>query len=98
MNKRKKLDNVLYARTRKWAYERDNGQCVLCGAPASEVHHIVFRSQLGLSNLNNLACLCRDCHNKAHGVDAKEIREILQERNAKLNGRTANDVKINYQI
>lgn len=29
MNKRKKLDNVLYARTRKWAYERDNGQCVL---------------------------------------------------------------------
>ena len=84
MNKRKKLDNVLYARTRKWAYERDNGQCVLCGAPASEVHHIVFRSQLGLSNLNNLACLCRDCHNKAHGVDAKEIREILQERNAKI--------------
>lgn len=84
MNKRKKLDNVLYARTRKWAYERDNGQCVLCGAPASEVHHIVFRSQMGLSNLNNLACLCRDCHNKAHGVDAKEILEILQERNAKI--------------
>ena len=84
MNRRKKFDNVLYARTRKWAYERDNGQCVLCGAPASEVHHIVFRSQMGLSNLNNLACLCRDCHNKAHGVDAKEIREILQERNAKI--------------
>ena len=84
MNKRKKLDNVLYASTRKWAYERDNGQCVLCGAPAPEVHHIVFRSQMGLSNLNNLACLCRDCHNKAHGVDAKEIREILQERNAKI--------------
>lgn len=84
MNKRKKLDNVLYARTRKRAYERDNGQCVLCGAPASEVHHIVFRSQMGLSNLNNLACLCRDCHNKAHGVDAKEIREILQERNSKI--------------
>lgn len=84
MNKRKKLDNVLYARTRKWAYERDNGQCVLCGAPASEVHHIVFRSQMGLSNLKNLACLCRDCHNKAHGVDAKEIQEILQERNAKI--------------
>ena len=84
MNKRKKLDNVLYARTRKWAYKRDNGQCVLCGAPASEVHHIVFRSQMGLSNLNNLAGLCRDCHNKAHGVDAKEIREILQDRNAKI--------------
>lgn len=96
MNRRKKLDNVLYARTRKWAYERDNGQCVLCGAPASEVHHIVFRSQMGLSNLKNLACLCRDCHNKAHGEHAKEIREILIERNEGLNGRTTNDVKENY--
>ena len=55
MNKRKKLDNVLYARTRKWAYERDEGLCVLCGAMATEVHHITFRSQGGLSNLSNLA-------------------------------------------
>ena len=81
MNKRKKLDNVLYARTRKWAYERDKGLCVLCGAMATEVHHIEFRSHGGLSNLNNLACLCRDCHTKAHGSDAKKIREVLKERN-----------------
>jgi 5-methylcytosine-specific restriction endonuclease McrA len=81
MNKRKKQDNVLYARTRKWAYERDEGLCVLCGAMATEVHLIEFRSHGGLSNLNNLACLCRDCHTKAHGVDAKRIREILKERN-----------------
>ena len=84
MNKRKKLDNVLYARTRKWAYERDAGLCVLCGAMATEGHHITFRSQGGLSNLNNLACLCRDCHTKAHGSDAKKIREILKERNSKI--------------
>ena len=81
MNRRKKLDNVLYARTRKWAYERDKGLCVLCGAMATEVHHIEFRSHGGLSNLSNLACLCRDCHTKAHGVDAKKIREVLTERN-----------------
>ena len=81
MNKRKRLDNALYARTRKWAYERDEGLCVLCGAMATEVHHIEFRSHGGLSNLSNLACLCRDCHTKAHGSDAKQIREILKERN-----------------
>lgn len=81
MNKRKKQDNVLYARTRKWAYERDGGLCVLCGAMATEVHHIEFRSHGGLSNLSNLACLCRDYHTKAHGSDAKQIREILKERN-----------------
>lgn len=81
MNKRKRQDNALYARTRKWAYERDDGLCVLCGAMATEVHHIEFRSHGGLSNLNNLACLCRDCHTKAHGSEAKKIREILKERN-----------------
>ena len=69
MNKRKRQDNALYARTRKWAYERDEGLCVLCGAMATEVHHIEFRSH------------GRDCHTKAHGSDAKQIREILKERN-----------------
>lgn len=80
MNNRKKRDNLLYARTRKWAYERDNGCCVICGARATEVHHIVFRSQMGLSNLSNLACLCAECHRNAHGVHAKEIRKYLQEK------------------
>ena len=79
MNKRKKIDNKLYATTRKQAYERDNGLCVLCGAVACEVHHIVYRSHLGTSILSNLACLCLQCHNEAHGVNAKEIRTHLLE-------------------
>lgn len=80
MNKRKKIDNKLYQITRRQAYERDNGVCLLCGSVACEVHHILFRSQCGLSELKNLACLCTECHNEAHGVKAKEIRKILQER------------------
>ena len=79
MNKRKREDNKLYATTRKQAYERDNGLCVLCGAIACEVHHIVYRSHLGTSILSNLACLCLQCHNEAHGVNAKAIRAHLLE-------------------
>lgn len=80
MNKRKKIDNKLYATTRKQAYERD-GCCVLCGSGYGlQCHHIVFRSQGGKSELKNLACLCLQCHNEAHGVNAKEIRKLLQER------------------
>lgn len=79
MNKRKKIDNKLYQITRRQAYERDNGVCALCGAVACEVHHIVFRSQMGTSELSNLACLCLQCHNEAHGVNAKEIRKHLLE-------------------
>ena len=80
MNKRKREDNKLYAVTRKLAYERDNGCCVICGSSwGLQCHHIVFRSQGGLSELRNLACLCMQCHNQAHGVFAKEIRKHLLE-------------------
>lgn len=79
MNKRKREDNKLYAATRQQAYERDNGLCVICGSLASQCHHIVFRSQCGKSELKNLACLCLQCHNEAHGVNAKEIRARLLE-------------------
>ena len=79
MNKRKRMDDALFKKTKLQAYERDKGLCVLCGRQAVEVHHIVFRSQLGTSALSNLACLCRPCHDAAHGVKAKEIRRKLQE-------------------
>lgn len=74
MNKRTSRYNREFQRMRKVVYERDNGLCVLCGAQATEVHHIVFRSQLGTNSINNLACLCRACHEMAHGVQAKEVR------------------------
>nr|DAI10499.1 MAG TPA: HNHc [Caudoviricetes sp.] len=79
MNKRKRQDDALFRKTKIQAYERDYGLCVLCGRQAVEVHHIVFRSQLGTSELSNLACLCRSCHDEAHGVRAKEIRRKLKE-------------------
>ena len=74
MNKRTSRYNREFQRMRKVVYERDNGLCVLCGAQAAEVHHIVFRSQLGTNSAINLACLCRHCHEMAHGVQAKEVR------------------------
>lgn len=79
MNKRKRKDDALFRKTKKQAIERDNGLCVMCGRVASDVHHIVFRSQLGTSELSNLACLCRGCHDKAHGIQAREVREKLKE-------------------
>lgn len=77
---KKRKNDKLYTKQRKLAYERDNGLCVLCGAPAEQVHHIVFRSHGGTHDLNNLACLCRVCHEMAHGVDAKKVKETLLER------------------
>lgn len=84
MNKKKRLDDKLYKITRPKAIERDSIDgypcCVICGAPATEVHHILPRGRGGTSELNNLACLCIYCHVPiAHGVHAKEVRRKLQE-------------------
>ena len=83
MNKRKRLDDKLYKKTRTQAVERDSIDgypcCVICGAPATEVHHILPRGRGGTSELHNLACLCRYCHeNLAHGVFAKETKSKLE--------------------
>ena len=78
--KRKIKDDVLFRKNKILAYERSGGMCELCRCrPAQEVHHIVYRSHLGTSILSNLACLCLQCHNDAHGVNAKKIRKHLLE-------------------
>lgn len=79
MNKRKRRDNALYKKNRLPAYERAGGVCENCGAPAAEIHHITFRSHCGTSDLDNLIVLCRDCHERAHGPEAKAMRERFRE-------------------
>lgn len=79
MNKRKKKDDALFKKTKIAAYERSNGICELCKRrKVTDIHHIIYRSQLGTSQLDNLMALCRECHEKAHGVNAKEYRLLLQ--------------------
>jgi len=34
----------------------------------------------GDSRLSNLACLCRECHNMAHGSYHEEVYETLKEK------------------
>ena len=81
MNKRKREDEKLLKQNRPKVLERDNYSCVLCGGHEGVmIHHIVFRSQSGKSTMDNLALLCVHCHVPiAHGVNAKEVRQKLQQ-------------------
>jgi 5-methylcytosine-specific restriction endonuclease McrA len=45
---------------------RDKHRCRACGTPASDVHHIKFRSAGGSDSVENLALLCRCCHAELH--------------------------------
>ena len=83
MNKRKRQDDALFRKNKIIAYERADGLCEVCGAQAVECHHIIFRSHCGTSVLINLICLCRACHEMAHGPKAKQMRELF----IKIRGR-----------
>ncbi len=55
--------------------ERDRDRCVLCGQPATSVHHVFNRGHVELFlNIKFLACLCE----KDHGDDANTKRTIAR--------------------
>lgn len=46
--------------------ETDFIPCEYCLTKAVDVHHILFRSQGGKDEIENLTAVCRSCHTKAH--------------------------------
>ena len=61
-------------------YAMSHDTCEVCGSLAQDVHHIVGKGMGGRSRDdrdNNLIALCRPCHESAHGIDSKKIREKL---------------------
>ena len=48
-------------------YLHEHSNCEVCGKPTQDCpHHIIFRSQGGNSDDENLISLCREDHNRAH--------------------------------
>ena len=66
-------------RLRADIFERDRFRCRGCAKPAEEVHHMIYRSQGGTDDPDNLVSLCRFCHQQAHGLhNAKLPAWVLQ--------------------
>jgi len=67
----------------KWRYKRlldkqkqyryfiDNPNCQICGKLGAQTHEIVFRSQGGKCEYNNLITLCYECHLRCHNLGEK---------------------------
>jgi len=48
--------------------QRANYRCEACGKPwGLQVHHRTY-ARLGNESLDDLICLCRECHRKLHGI------------------------------
>ena len=70
---------------------RDSYTCQICGKKHTrlEVHHIIFRSQGGTDDENNLITLCEDCHSGAH-----DGKIVLTKKPKKINLKYATHMSI----
>jgi 5-methylcytosine-specific restriction endonuclease McrA len=55
--------------------------CVICGAVAIDLHHIIYRSQGGTDTPENLAPMCFKCHSDHHTNNKPTTKEIINARN-----------------
>lgn len=70
---------------------RDKYTCQVCGKKnvRFEVHHIIYRSQCGTDDENNLITLCEDCHSRVH-----DGKIVLTKKPKKLNLKFATHMGI----
>jgi hypothetical protein len=67
--------NYGYANTRAYVLDRDSNTCQQCKGKSKdsklEVHHILFRSEQGSDDVDNLITLCKTCHDRVHNDTIK---------------------------
>ena len=61
-------------RLRRMVLRRDGYLCQRCGAPATDVDHVVPRHRGGSDRMDNLVSLCGPCHRAKTGREAQEAR------------------------
>jgi 5-methylcytosine-specific restriction endonuclease McrA len=65
---RLRLPRQSYEQLGREVLQRDGWRCQTCGSLKNlQVHHKMFRSQLGDDSEENLVTLCSACHNHLHG-------------------------------
>lgn len=83
--------NYGWASRREAILNRDSYTCQICGKKYTrlEVHHVIFRSQGGTNDENNLITLCEDCHAGIHSE-----KNVLNKKPKKMNFKYATHMSI----
>jgi len=83
--------NYGFSSRREAILHRDNYTCQYCGKKNTrlEVHHIVYRSQGGTDDEDNLITLCEDCHDAIH-----DGKLVLTKKPHKMNLKHATHMSI----
>lgn len=76
-----------WARLRRLVIKRAAGRCEGCGeAEATQAHHLHYRT-FGQEFLWDLRAVCRDCHERIHGIQRKTEQEVIQQARQYAGGK-----------
>ncbi|MBR2240020.1 MAG: HNH endonuclease [Bacilli bacterium] len=79
LKKQNEKSKTKWEQVRNQILERDNFKCIVCGKPATQVHHIHLRSKRKdlIYEKNNLVSLCDKCHFHQSNDLYKEQTEVI---------------------
>ena len=76
---------ILYqTKLRSYLFKKYNGQCVYCGAKATEIDHIIPKSSGGTNSIHNLVASCRSCNQMKSNKTLKEFGKIMNKNYSHL--------------
>lgn len=57
-----------HRKAQKEAKSLEQNQCIVCGKvdPNAEGHHLIFYSEGGSADMQNMVTMCRSCHRLYH--------------------------------
>ena len=69
--------NLYQNKLRSFIFGRSNGKCVYCGAEATEIDHVIPRSNGGTNSTYNLVASCRSCNKKKSNLSLKDFGKLV---------------------
>jgi HNH endonuclease len=69
---------------RSFIFNRSNGKCVYCGAPAQEIDHVVPRANGGTNSTYNLVASCKACNQMKSNLALKDFGKLVGKDFSKL--------------
>ena len=69
--------NLYKTELRSFIFSRSNSKCVYCGAKATEIDHVIPRSNGGTNSTYNLVASCRACNERKSNLTLKAFGKLM---------------------
>ena len=76
--------NLYQQKLRSFIFNRSNGKCVYCGAKATEIDHVIPRTQGGTNSTYNLVASCKSCNQMKSNLTLKAFGKLVGKDFSKL--------------